>query len=1064
MTRVDRRPLTLSMCGREMSPMSRSSLRNRLMIASWTVVVLLLAGSVGVARAADGSAFDVLGFTARALDATGDDYTVAGGHPYEGSTSFSITTIPDGSNATEPVKSVFTELPPGFLGNLAGAGRCKLEGLASNPFTPDCPADSQVGTLRLDTFGNTGFPVPLYNMVPERGYPAELGFKFLTNAVVLYPRLRPRTGGYGVTVAAPGAAELHITGVGVTLFGVPSGRTGVGGPRVPALINPSDCLVAAPATRIIADSWRHPGRLLVDGFPDPGDGTWKTALAPAPSVTGCDSPALASQFVPDLTVRPTPETGSSQADAPSGYEVDLTFPQSNDPTDLNASFDPEVPGAPPLKDATVTLPAGVSISPSAADGLQGCSDLPGSDQVRYDDTLPVTCPDASKVGTVVGTSPLLAAHDPETDEVTGAKPIKGDVFILKPHPGDLSPAGDGDGKFRLLIHLASPDDGVDVKVPGIVTADQATGRLTARFENNPQLPVTRLSMTFSAGDRAALANPPTCTSAKTTGVFTPWSRGGTRSDGVVVPGTPDATASSIFEVSWDGKGAGCPATLPFAPQVKAALADSQAAGSSPLTFDLTREDRQDIVNGVNVTLPDGLLAAVKDVPLCSDANADAGACPTASRVGSATVAAGPGAHPFYLADQPVALTGPYKGAPYGLAIAVHAVAGPFDLGTVVVRQALKVDPNDIHATVVSDPLPTVRDGVPFRVRRIHVAVDRPGFMRTPSSCAAKSIETAVSSPSGQAVNVSSPLQATGCEKLPFAPKLAMKLTGASEAKVGGHPGIEATVTQRRGEAGVKALTVTLPLSLALDPDNAASDSLCEFADGLKNQCPEKSVIGTMTAISPLLKAPLSGKVFFVKGIRTDPKSGRLIKTLPTLLIELRGEVNVNLRATNSVPDNQHLTSTFPTIPDAPLSSASLKLNGGKKGILVVTDGHDDICSTPQKPFLAAVGQNGKSLDTATTLSVECPLAVVSRTFTSSTVKVRVSGLGAGVATISGPGLKTTRRTIGSATSATVVAKLTTTGKRLRATKRDVRVKVSFVAKGSKKAKVVYSAKPKAKKR
>ena len=197
---------------------------------------------------------------------------------------------------------------------------------------------------------------------------------------------------------------------------------------------------------------------------------------------------------------------------------------------------------------------------------------------------------------------------------------------------------------------------------------------------------------------------------------------------------------------------------------------------------------------------------------------------------------------------------------------------------------------------------------------------------------------------GQTANLTTPIQFTGCEKLPFAPKLALKLTGAKEAKVGGHPGIEALVTQQPGEAGIKAVTVTLPLSLALDPDNAQSDSLCEYLDGLRNQCPAKSVIGTVTAISPLLKTPLNGKVYFVKGVRTDPKTGRQIRTLPTLLIELRGEINVNLRATNSVPDNKHLTNTFPMIPDAPISSFSLKLNGGKKGILVITDGNDNICS------------------------------------------------------------------------------------------------------------------------
>ena len=925
----------------------------RLLIASLTVFALMFT-SAGAAEAAQSSVFEVQDFTARAFDSVGNDYTVAGGHPYEASTAFSISTV-DGVEPVEPVKSIFVELPPGFLGNLAGFGRCRLEGLAAL-FAPNCPADSRVGTLSLSTYGNPGFPAALYNMVPERGYPAELGFKLVNNAIVSYPRLRSRAGGYGITVAVPGAGDISITGVEVALFGVPSDRTGVGDSRIPALINPADCLVAAPATRIIADSWRQPGRLSEDGFPDLGDGRWDSHVAPAPPVTGCDAPELVSQFEPDLAVGPTPGSGSSRADAPSGYTVDLTFPQSNDPTDPDTVFDPDVPSAPPLKDATVTLPEGVSVSPSAADGLDGCSDVPGAgDEVRYDTTLPARCPDASKIGSVVATSPLLASYgletNPDTGEivtdpvtgnpreiVTGAEPVKGSVYVIDPHPGDLSPTGDQDGKFRLLIELNNDELGVNVKLPGVATADKDTGRLTARFKNNPQLPAKRLTLTFTSGDRASLANPATCGSAETTGVFTPWSRGGTRSDGVEVPGTPDATDSSSFDVSWDGQGAGCPSTLPFAPQVKAGLTDLKARGSSPFVFDLTREDRQDVIDGVDVSLPGGLLAAVGDVDLCSDSDANAGSCPKASRVGSATVAAGPGGRPFYLRDQPVSLTGPYKGAPYGLAAAVRAAAGPFDLGTVVVRQALHVDPDTAQVTVKSDPLPTIRDGVPFRVRRIHVVTDRPGFMRSPSSCEAKTVTTSVSSAGGQTANLSTPLQVDGCSKLAFAPKLSLALTGRKQTTTGKHPGVKATVTQRSGEAGIEKVVVRLPKSLALDPSNA--QALCEFTDGtkddLENHCPKGSIVGRAKATTPLLDKPLSGNVYFVKNVRIDKKTGNQIRTLPMLIVALRGEIAINLRGESSTTPSGKLVNTFANVPDAPINKFNLNITGGSTGILAVT--------------------------------------------------------------------------------------------------------------------------------
>ncbi len=1000
--------------------------------------------------------FGLASFAARSLDADGDDYTVAGGHPYEATTSFTFPSY-TGPAPVEDVRNLWVELPPGFVGAAGAAPRCTLPQLAQ-PIFPLCPSASQVGTLTLTINSNTG-TYPLYNMVPERGYPAEFGFKFASNAIISYPQLRPRAGGYGLNVTVPGVSRLIVRGVSVTLFGVPSQRNGVGGDPIPFLSNQTDCLVGQPTTRIIVDSWQHPARMRPDGTPDLTDPLWHTASAPAPPVTGCDRPELASLFKPQITGRPSPgDGGSSQADAPSGYKVDLGFPQTNDPTDPNTTFDPSLPTPPALKDATVTLPQGVAVNASSADGLAGCSDRaddPAGDQVDLDSISPVSCPESSKIGSVVATTPLLASRDPETDVVTGAEPLEGDVFLIKPHPGDLDPSGDQDGRFRLLIQLDNERYGLNVKLPGMVTADKVTGRLVARFTDNPQLPVKHLSLTFKSGDRAPLVNPATCGAATTSGVFTPWSRGGTRSDGVVVPGTPDRTDSSSFDVSWDGKGAACPGTLPFGPAMTAGTASSQAGGSSPFTFDLTREDRTDVFKNINVTLPGGLLAAVKDVPLCSDADADAGSCPVASRVGSATVAAGAGGSPFYLHDQPVALTGPYKGAPYGLAIAVHAVAGPFDLGTVVVRQALNIDPDDAHATVVSDPLPTIRDGVPLRVRRINVIVDRPGFMRSPTSCESKAIGASIGSLGGQTVNLSSAFAVDGCAKMPFAPKLAMKLTGSKETKVGGHPGVEALVTQRPGEAALKSAEVTLPLSLALDPDHAASENLCEYTDGLADRCPQKSVIGTATAVSPLLKAPLTGKVFFVKGVRTDPKSGRQIRTLPTLLLELRGEVSLNLRASSSVPDNKHLVSTFSMIPDAPISSFSLKLDSGKNGILVVTDGAN-VCTDTEKPFLSAVAQNGKRVDRAMSLTPDCPLAVASKTFTTTSARVKVTGIGAGTLTISGTGLKTTRRTITAATSATITAKLTAKGRQTRRAHRDIRIKVSYLPKGTKKTQVTYS--------
>jgi hypothetical protein len=912
------------------------------------VLVSVVAGSTASVAVAVTPPFDILDFSARSLDTVGDDYTVAGGHPHDAEVSFRIPADTDVLEHVEFVKSTFVDSPAGFVGNPAVAARCTVDQLETGK-PPNCPAASLVGTIELRVL-SANSTWPLFNMAPERGYPAQFGFNFNGLAtVLLYPRLRPRTGEYGITVASPGINSIGLSRVKVRLFGVPSQRDApgfepVGGAPLPFLSNPSDCLVAEPVTTIFGDAWSHPGRLLPSGsadfgFPDLSDPTWESASAVAPAATDCDAPGLVAQFEPSLDMRPTPGTGSLQADAPSGYTVDLKFPQAaNDPTDSSSPADPSVPNAPPLKDATVRLPEGVSVSPSAADGLDGCTDIGAGDQVHYDTTDPVSCPDASKIGSVVATSPLLAKRDPQTDEVIGADPVGGNVFVIAPHPGDLDASGGRDGLFRLLIEVDSRKLGVNVKIPGVATADKDTGRLTARFEDNPQLPAKSLRLVFDPGPRAPLANPPTCTTATTSGVFTPWSRGGTRDDGVEVAGTPDATSSSSFDVSWDGQGGGCPATLPFAPAVDAGLLDAQAGGSSPFAFDLTRGDRQDVIDGLDVALPGGLLGAVRNVPLCSDAAADAGSCPAASRVGSGTVAAGPGAQPFYLRDQPVSLTGPYKGAPYGLAVAVHAAAGPFDLGTVVVRQALHVDPSTARVTVKSDPLPTIRDGVPFRVRRVHVVTDRPGFVWAPTSCKAKVIGTTVSSAGGQTANLSTPFHATGCSKLGFKPKLALSLTGKKQTKTGKHPGLKATVTQQPGEAGIQRAEVRLPKSLALDPSNA--QALCEFADGtkddLENRCPKGSIVGRAKATSPLLKGPLAGNVYFVKNVRIDKKTGNAIRTLPMIIVALRGEIAINLRGESSTTKSGKLVNTFDNVPDAPVSSFNLNINGGNTGILAVT--------------------------------------------------------------------------------------------------------------------------------
>ncbi len=438
--------------------------------------------------------FNVEGLTAGIVDEAGNDYTLAGGHPFEAATSFSFPNVETalGRVPLEQLKSAFTELPPGFVGNVAAAQRCPMADLEVGFGTPTCPPGSTVGII---TIANSGVvnQLSLYSMRPAPGYPAQFAFNLAGKVVMIYPQLRPRTGGYGINVVAPAATRIQITNIKVQLFGVPSAHNGSGGAKIPLVSNSVNCSEAEPTTRIVVDSWEHPAaELPVGDFgkPDLSDPFWKSASFTSPAVTGCDNPALTSQWHPSIDVKPVQQSAGIQADQPSGLSVALDFPQSNDPTDLSTVFDPSIPQAPELKDATVVLPAGVSISPSAAAGLGGCSDEasdPAGDQVHYDNTKPAGCPDSSKIGTLVGTSPLLATRNPETDAITGAEPLPGDLYVLKPHPGDLPPGGAG-GTFRVLLQVEAANDGVNVKVPGTVVADPSTGQLDRHLHRKPAAP------------------------------------------------------------------------------------------------------------------------------------------------------------------------------------------------------------------------------------------------------------------------------------------------------------------------------------------------------------------------------------------------------------------------------------------------------------------------------------------------------------------------------------------------------------------------------------------------
>jgi hypothetical protein len=953
--------------------------------------------------------------------------TAAGAHPYTFTTDFELATDFDGSGNVEPaeyLKDMRIDLPVGLVGDPTAVPTCTTAQL--DAYT--CPASAQVGVVnvRQATGGatNTAFDTPLYNLEPEGDTPAMFGFT--TGYFPVIARASVRTGGdYGLSVDLRDIPQpTAVTGSTITLWGTPADPShdtyrgeqcfpqpsappfclpsGIGGPgpsqarQVPFITNPSNCDGGALRTVVTVDSWQHPGAFRTASAQTTVGGT------PA-GVTACDR----------LDFRPTLTAGSvtGAAGSPSGLAVDLAVPQNDNPAGL---------ATPPLKQAVVTLPTGVAVAAGGGDGLTGCA----PSDVALTDPAPAHCPDAAKIGSVTIDTPVLP------------RPLTGSIYLAQQTSNPFN--------SLLAMYIVAEGQGVVIKLPGKIEADAGTGQITATVDNSPQLPFSNLHLQFKAGPRAVLRAPKACGTYTTHAELTSWASS--------APVTSDSTFTITSRCDLAGR---------FDATLAAGLTNPAAGGSSSFVLHLARPDGEQDIGGLTAVLPPGLLAQVGKVQLCPDAQAGAGTCPAASQIGTTTVAAGAGTSPLSIpmpgkVPTAVYLAGPYKGAPYSLSIVVPAQAGPLDLGVVVVRAALFVDPVDAHVTVVSDPIPTRLQGIPLDIQRITVAIDRPGFMVAPTSCDPMAVTGTATSAQGTATALSSPFQVGGCRALGFAPSLRIGLTGRGQTRDDGHPALDATLRMPAHGANVRAVSVTLPLALALDPDHSQSADLCENAPGFRTipDCPARSIVGTATATTTLLSAPLTGPVYFVKNVRRDPRTGRAIKTLPALAIPLRGSgITLVIRATSRVVDD-HLVATFDRIPDAPVSSFRLRLNGGRKGILVVSG--RDICRSTQTAHQVATAQDNAQARADITVSTPCRLAVVRSSHTARALALTVGGLGAGRVTVAGAGLVRTSRTLTAATTATLRLPLSDASRRAIARGRDVRVvvRVAFTPAGARQTRIL----------
>jgi DNA-binding beta-propeller fold protein YncE len=871
------------------------------------------------------------------IDEHGNPYTQAGGHPYEVRVHFKINS----NNAGFPrilvanLKDVLTQLPAGFIGNPSATPKCTRGEVDGNR----CSGAAQVGFIEVGLPPGGSTADGIYNLVPPKGIAAEFG-AFITERTNTYIDARLRSDGdYGVTAEDTNIPTIAgIAEVSIQFWGTPADPIhdaervcpGPNGTRItgcsanepnpkPFLSNPTSC--GGPLSTTLAfDSWQAPG--LFD----------EHAIESEP-ISGCNQ----LDFSPSLEARPT----TNVADSPTGLAVDLHIPQKP------AIEDPEGKREADLKDTVVTLPRGITVNPAAASGLEACSlaqiglrSAIGETPIHFTGA-PANCPDAAKIGTVEVLSPLLSEHD-DNGNPTGPHPLPGAVYLAAPQQ---NPFG---SLLALYIAINDPETGVVVKLAGHVVPDPETGQLTATFEENPQLPFEDFKLKFFAGPHASLRTPPTCGPYETTSLLTPWS----------YPETgPPAKPSDSYAIGQTPSGAPCPKTAaeePNAPSFEAGTESPAAGAFSPFILHLRREDDSQELREINTTLPPGLSGKLAGVAECSDQALAAAAkksgkeeqqspsCPLASQVGTVNVGAGAGPAPYYVQGAAY-LSGPYKGAPLSLAIVTPAVAGPFDLGTVVVRVALYVDPETAQITAKSDPIPTILEGIPLDVRSVAVKLDRPQFSLNPTSCDPMAVGGEALSVLDQSAGLTSPFQVGGCGALPFKPKLTLSLKGATRR--GGTPALRAVLRMPPGGANVARAQVTLPHSEFID--NAHLRNICTRVQFGEGACPAGSAIGFARAETPLLEKPLEGPVYLMGGFG---------HTLPDLAVDLNGQIRAFLHAKIDRGKGGGLRSTFEVVPDAPVSKFVLSMDGGKRGLL---ENSENICSHPQKALAHFIAQNGK---------------------------------------------------------------------------------------------------------
>jgi hypothetical protein len=975
----------------DVSPTASGSAENKVTIAGGGALTAATASSTLSFGAPDAATFGFQRVDAWFSNANGTLDTQAGSHPYTLTVSLSLNNT--GILPAGEWRNIGVDLPRGLIGNPTAMPRCTAAQLDAQL----CPIDSQVGVDRVSLGGLSAFyyeegerpsieefgqdfataaQLPVYNMVPPPGVPAQLGFSLVGLGTRINSKVRSGSD-YGITEVASNILQTQIVFDTITVWGVPGdsshdyqreGRTGeeegtqIGGgshiAETPFLTLPTAC--EGPQTfRAFSEPWAHAG---LQGPPSEVSFLSHENSGLAAGITGCDQLG----FAPTISVAPD----TSDAETPAGLTVELKTPQEG----LTAV---EGLAASNIKDTTVTLPEGVVINPGQAHGLQTCTTAQSAVGTEGDPS----CPNASKVGTDEIETPLLF-HS-----------LKGDVYVLESNPPNL----------KLLV--AASGEGVNLKLVGDVHLDEQTGRLTTTFKETPELPFTTFRLSFSGGAQAALYTPAKCGSYQTTSDFTPWT----------TPSVANAFPSSEFVVNAGPGGSACASTLPFAPVLTAGATTDEAGGFTDFSLLLTRQDGQQRIEKLQFKAPKGLVGMLSKVPLCEEPQAAAGTCPAASQIGHTTVEAGPGSAPLVVpepgqAPAPIYLTGGYKGAPYGLSIVVPVLAGPFNLGTVVVRASIAVDPHTTQLTITTDPLPSIIDGVPTDLRTINAVIDRPEFMINPTNCEGQAFSGTATSTEGATASISSPFGMGSCRSLEFKPKFTVSIPGHASKALG--EGLTTTLSYpnvpQGSDANIAKVKVDLPIQLPSQLKTLQKACIAATFEANPANCPPESIVGHAKVTTPLLPVPLTGPAYFVSHAGEE---------FPSLTLVLKGYgVTVDLVGTTFISKAGITSTTFNTAPDVPFNKFELTLPQGKYaalGVNLPVKDEYDYCGQKLVMPTALIAQNGAEIHQNTPIGIEgCPttLSVSSHTLRKNTVTLSVYVPAAGKVKAAGLGLRSATKT------------------------------------------------------